>query len=94
MEENWKLFGHTHETEYQLARRRTFLKIDLDQLTKNVNILRKLCSDQTGKITFCFRFCFNFRLCCVNYYKLAENSWYNTALERNVITKFRAKKNR
>ena len=49
MEANWKLFGRTHATEYELARRRTFLKIDLDQLTKNVNILRKLCSDQTGK---------------------------------------------
>lgn len=50
MEANWKLFGRTHATEYQLARRRTFLKIDLDQLTKNVNILRKLCSDQTDII--------------------------------------------
>ena len=54
MEANWKLFGRTHATEYELARRRTFLKIDLDQLTKNVNILRKLCSDQTGKLIFTF----------------------------------------
>ena len=56
MEANWKLFGQTYETEYQLARRRTFLKIDLDQLTKNVNILRKLCSDHTGKICFLISF--------------------------------------
>lgn len=52
MEANWKLFGQTYETEYQLARRRTYLKIDLDQLLKNVNILKKLCSDQTGKLYF------------------------------------------
>lgn len=50
MEANWKLFGRTYETEYQLARRRTFLKIDLDQLTKNVNILRRLCADHTGTV--------------------------------------------
>ena len=56
MEANWKLFGQTYETEYQLARRRTFLKIDLDQLTKNVNILRKLCSDHTGKIFHFYSF--------------------------------------
>ena len=54
MEANWKLFGRTYESEYQLAKRRTFLKIDLDQLTKNVNILRKLCSDQTGKLSILF----------------------------------------
>ena len=62
MEANWKLFGRTHATEYQLARRGTFLKINLDQLTKNVNILRKLCSDQTGKlynISLYFLFIFN-----------------------------------
>ncbi|KAL4239640.1 hypothetical protein ACF0H5_000447 [Mactra antiquata] len=47
--DTWKEFvsERLELTEYQLARRRTYLKIDLDILTENVSILKSLCSQNT-----------------------------------------------
>lgn len=49
--ENWKQFvDRAKDSEYQLARRRTYLKIDLDTITENVRILKSLCSQNTGEL--------------------------------------------
>ncbi|XP_045213700.2 alanine racemase-like [Mercenaria mercenaria] len=47
MDQLKKGFGRVEENEYQIARRRTYLKIDLDILSRNVSILNSLCSSNT-----------------------------------------------
>ena len=47
--ESWKDFVTVPKDEFQLAKRRTVLRIDLDALTTNVAVLKDLLSEKTGK---------------------------------------------
>lgn len=47
--ESWKDCTRTPKNAFELARRRTLLRIDLDALTENIAILKSLCSQKTGK---------------------------------------------
>jgi len=46
--ETYEKKEHVQESHFLLARRRTFLRIDLDVVSRNVSILKGLCSQNTG----------------------------------------------